>query len=227
MASDRYSKGEAISFGWEAMKNNFVFFLLFLILAWVVSGGLSALGSINREAGLTVFPFIFGILGWIVSILIYMAETTISLRLSATPEATAEVSDVWSSWGLFLNFLVASILVGLSVAVGLIFCIIPGIYIGIRFSFYGYLIIDRNIGPVEAMKRSWEITKGNTWDLFLLGLLFFGVILLGVLACVVGLFAAIPTVMVAHAYVYRRLEYGTASGQQLPQAPPAEPAPEA
>ncbi|MEW6554437.1 MAG: DUF975 family protein [Actinomycetota bacterium] len=226
MASDRYSKGEAIRFGWEAMKNNFVFFLLFLIVAWVVSGGLSALGSINRGSGLTVFPFIFGVLGWLVGILISMAQTTIGLRLSAAPEATAEVSDVWSSWGLFLNYFVGGILVGLMVMVGFIFCIIPGIYLGIRFSFFGYLIIDRNIGPVEAIKRSWEITSGNTWDLFLLGLLFFGIILLGVLACVVGLFAAIPTTMVAHAYVYRRLEYGAVSGQ-VPQAPETVSSPEA
>ncbi len=32
MANDRFSKGEAIKFGWEAMKNNFVFFLLFIIV---------------------------------------------------------------------------------------------------------------------------------------------------------------------------------------------------
>lgn len=226
MASDKYSKSDAINFGWEAMKNNFVFFLLFLIATWAVSGAINFWSNPYWGPDIFFFPFLFGVIGWVVGILIYMSQITISLRLSTAPEATAEVSDVWSSWNLFLNFFVGYILYGLIVLAGIILLIIPGIIWGIKYSFVGYLIIDRNVGPVEALKRSGEITKGYKWDLFLLGLLFFGVVLLGVLACVVGLFAAIPTVMVAHAYVYRRLEYGAASGQ-VTQVPQAEPSPEA
>ncbi len=109
-----------------------------------------------------------------------------------------------------------SILYGLMVLGGLILCVIPGIYLAIRFSFYGYLIIDRDTGPVGALKRSWEITRGSTFELFLLGVVFFGITLLGVLACVVGLFAAVPTIWIAHAHVYRRLEYGAPASQAAP-----------
>jgi uncharacterized membrane protein len=226
MANDRYSKGEAIKFGWEAMKDNFVFFLVFLIVAWVISAGLSFGGNPYSGPDISFFPFLFGVIGWIVGIFIYIAEIQISLRLSAAPGQTAEISDAWSGYHYFLNYLVGSILYGLIVLGGLILLIVPGIIWGIKYQFFGYLIVDRNMGPVEALKRSGEITKGYKGDLFLLGLLFFGISILGFLVCCVGIFAAIPTVMVAHAFVYRRLEYGAASGQLL-QAPEAPPSPEA
>jgi uncharacterized membrane protein len=226
MANDRFSKKEAIKFGWEVMKNNFVFFLFFLIVAWVLSGGISVIGNPRLGPNHLFFPFFFGVLGWVVSIFISMAVIKIGLRLSAAPGETAEVSDVWSGYPFFLNYLVGSILYGLIVLAGFILLIVPGIIWGIKYSFFGYLIIDRGMGPVEALKRSGEITKGYKWDLFLLGLLFFGISLLGVLACIVGLFAAIPTIWVAHAYVYRRLEYGAAQAQEAQVAQPA-PLPEA
>lgn len=216
MAIDRFSKKEAIKFGWEAMKNNFVFFLLFLIVAWVISGGISWVGNPRIGPDHLFFPFFFGILGWVVSIFINMAVIKIGLRMSAAAGATFDVSDTWSAYPFFLNYLVGSILYGLIVLGGLILLIVPGIIWAIKYSFYGYLIIDRAMGPVEALKRSGEITKGHKGNLFLLGLLFFGITLLGAIACGVGLFAAVPTIWVAHAYVYRRLEYGAAA-EPVPQ----------
>ncbi len=112
MADDRFSIGDAVRFGWEAMKNNFLFFLLFLIVAWAVTGGISALGSIDREAGLTFFPFFSGVLGWIVGIFISIAQAKIGLRLSAAPEAKAEVSDAWTGWPYFLKYVWGSSLSG-------------------------------------------------------------------------------------------------------------------
>jgi len=226
MANDRYSKGEAIKFGWEAMKDNFVFFLVFLIVAWVISAAISLGGNPYSGPDNTFFAFFFNILSFIFSMFISIAVIKIGLRLSAAPGAAAEVSDAWSGYPYFLNILVGAILYGLIVLGGLILLIVPGIIWGIKYQYFGFLIIDRNMGPVEALKRSGEITKGYKGDLFLLGLLFFGISLLGFLVCCVGIFAAIPTIMVAHAFVYRRLEQGAASAQ-LPQVPEAAPAPEA
>jgi uncharacterized membrane protein len=217
MANNRFSKKEAVKFGWEAMKGNLVFFILFLLVAWVVSGGVNFLGNPYWGPDIFFFSFFFNLLSAVVSIFIAMAVIKIGLRLSAAAGETAEVSDAWSAYPFFLNYLVGSILYGLIIIGGLILLIVPGIIWGIKYSMFGYLIIDKEIGPVEALKKSGEITKGFKWDLFLLGLLFLGITILGALVCGVGLFAAIPTVLVAHAYVYRKLAYGAA----VEEAPPA------
>jgi uncharacterized membrane protein len=87
----------------------------------------------------------------------------------------------------------------------MILLIIPAIIWGIKFRFFSYFIIDKGAGPIEALKRSSSITMGAKWDLFLFGLLLIGINILGFLALVIGLFATIPTSMVAIAFVYRKL----------------------
>ena len=83
--------------------------------------------------------------------------------------------------------------------------IIPGIIWAIKFQFYDYLIIDKKLGPIEALKKSAVITKGAKGNLFVFGLLLGGINLLGAICLLIGLFAAIPTTLVAKAFVYRKL----------------------
>lgn len=75
----------------------------------------------------------------------------------------------------------------------------------IKLQFYSYFIVDKNAGPIEALKKSWAITRGVKWDLFLFGLLLGLITLAGLLALVVGLFVAIPVGLLANTYVYRKL----------------------
>ena len=106
---------------------------------------------------------------------------------------------------MFFKYLIGSILYGLIVFAGTILLIIPGIIWGIQFCFYDYFIIDKGLGPIEALKRSSAITRGVKWDLFVFSLILLGINLLGALCLLIGLFATIPTTMVAIAFVYRKL----------------------
>ena len=95
--------------------------------------------------------------------------------------------------------------------VGLLLCIIPGIILSVRFQFFGWAIVDRELGPFEAMQESWELTRGSFWNLVLLWLVLAGINILGALALGVGLLITSPMSMVAVGFVYRRLEE-TAAG---------------
>ena len=35
-----------------------------------------------------------------------------------------------------------------------------GIYVFLKYQFYGYLIVDKGLGPIEALKQSSELTDG-------------------------------------------------------------------
>lgn len=205
MEKNLFSKKEAVRFGWAAMKNNLVFFVVFLIAAWVLRGIFSSLGSNVRGSLFYASGFLFSIVNFVVSTFVNMAETKISLRLSSAPGMTASIDDVWSAYPRFLSYLIGTILYALIVMCGFILLIVPGIVWAVKYSMFGYLIIDRDMPPVAAIKKSGEITMGAKWELFKLWLVFLGIIILGALALGVGLFAAYPTVLVAHAYVYRKL----------------------
>jgi uncharacterized membrane protein len=87
----------------------------------------------------------------------------------------------------------------------LLLLIIPGIFFGIRLKYATYLVIDKNLGPLEAIKGSWKITRGNVWNLFFLSILLGLINLLGLLCLVIGLFITVPLSMLATAFVYRKL----------------------
>ena len=102
----------------------------------------------------------------------------------------------------------SSVMLGLIVIGGTLLLIIPGIIWAVKFQFYGYFIVDEQAGPVEALIKSSMITEGAKWDLFIFGFCIGVINMLGALMLIVGLFATIPTTMVALAYVYRRLVAG-------------------
>jgi len=61
------------------------------------------------------------------------------------------------------------ILMGLNqmaIFMGIIFLVIPGIVIAIAWSQALYLLIDRRLDPMDALKTSNDITYGHKWTIF-------------------------------------------------------------
>jgi hypothetical protein len=211
---EKFGKRQAIRFGWDRMKDNIVFYIFVLLLAWIITGGLSSIGQISFNG---IYPFApFGLLSAIANVFFSIAFIRISLRIHDGEKP--EPADLWADYRLFWKYLGGSILYFLIVLGGLILLIVPGIVWALKYSQYGFLIVDRKMGPVEAIKASGRITDDAKWDLFLLNLLFFGVILLGAIALGVGLLVAVPIVMIARALVYRQLFNWTARAE-MPAAP--------
>lgn len=201
MSTEKFSKKEAISFGWNALKSNLGFFIGLLLLLGVISW---ISGYFEKELKENIpLSIIVSLIFSIVNIILSIGLINISLKFA--DNIKAKFSDLISCSSLFFNYLAGSILYGLIVLAGFILLIIPGIIWSIKFSFFGYFIVDKKLGPVEALKRSAEITQGAKWDLFLFGILLGLINILGVICLIIGLFAAIPTTMVARAFVYRKL----------------------
>jgi len=202
MATKKFSKGEAIRFGWNTMKNNLGFFIGLLIVAGLITI-IPTFLQLVTQGDAPGLSFILSIVSGVLQLIIEMGMIKIALKFADNTKA--ELGDLFSCLPLFFKYLGSSILYGLITLGGFILLIIPGIIWGIKFYFFGYFIVDQGAGPIEALKRSSSITMGAKWDLFLFGLLIIGINILGLLALVIGLFATIPTSMVAIAFVYRKL----------------------
>ena len=64
-----------------------------------------------------------------------------------------------------INLVIGSFLYLILTLLGLIAFIIPGIIIGVRLSFYCFLIVFENYPPLDALKESYRITTGYTWQI--------------------------------------------------------------
>lgn len=202
------------------MKSNFWFFVGVLIVAWVIVAIPSGLANVVQKES-SGFAFLFNVISWIAQLIISIGFIRIALRFLDNEKPV--FNDLFSFPPYFWRFLGGSILYGLIVAGGIILLIIPGIIWAIKFQYFGYCIIDQNLDPVDALKKSSAITNGMKWELFGFGIVLALVNILGVLILFVGLFTTVPTTLVAYAFVYRKLLEQT---EAIP-APetPSQPAP--
>ena len=93
----------------------------------------------------------------------------------------------------YLKVFGLSIIVGFIVLIGTFLCILPGIWLAIRLSMSEYYLLDHpEAGIGESMKASWEMTKGNFWNLVGLCITNIFLVLLGFCVCCVGALFAIP-----------------------------------
>lgn len=104
-----------------------------------------------------------------------------------------------------VTYFVANLLLGIIVGVGIIFLIIPGIYLMLRLQFSTAFIVEENAGITESLKRSWKITRGEVMPLFLLALAMTGFAILGLIVFGVGIFVAVPFMYMMYGCVFRKL----------------------
>ena len=195
--------GEIFSFGWKKTKENFLFLLGILVIFALVSVLNGALQEAFRPQ-FGVLVFIIGIAFWLLNVLLELGYFKIVLKLIAGEKPTYR--QLYEHYPLFLNFLLASILMGLIILGGFILLILPGIYLAVRLQFVPILVADKGLPPVDAVKAGWNLTKGRWLNVFVFDLLLIGLNILGVLALLVGLLVTIPMSSVSFAYFYRKLQ---------------------
>jgi len=82
---------------------------------------------------------------------------------------------------------------------GLLVLLIPALIIGWKVQFFPFLVVDRGANAWESLTLSWRITDGQLFELFVYWLLTLalvvGAVLLGALACLVGLIVTIPVAL--------------------------------
>ena len=115
--------------------------------------------------------------------------------------------DAWKQpAALYLKMFIAQIIVEIIVLIGLVFCVLPGLYLYARLQFYSFYMLDhKNCGVMDGIEASWNATKEDGLILLLLGLLYILLMLLGILCCCVGVIVAEMVVYFACVVCYLTL----------------------
>ncbi len=88
------------------------------------------------------------------------------------------------------------------IMIGIMVLIIPGIVFACKLAFVPYLVVDKQMDAVSAVKESWRMTRGHAFSIFLIGFLAIFISLAGLIAFVVGIIIAIIWVRLATAALY-------------------------
>lgn len=202
MEEKRFAIAEALSFGWNTMKANFAFFVMFMLILLTPQIILFVFKMFIAERGTGLYTTI-RVIDFFVALLISLALFQVSLRFTAGEKA--DFTDLYSALPYFWKYLLGFILYVLIIAGGFILLIVPGIIWAVKYQFFGYFIIDQKMTPRRALVRSGQITKGIRGYLLLFDLAVLGIGVLGFLALLIGEVVTVPVVSIAIAYVYRKL----------------------
>lgn len=170
------------------------------------NGGLTPMEALQQAYSLKALA------AWLLSSLTF---TFFSLGLSRMSLQVADgaepgLGDFVTSPKKILHCFLAQLIYNIVVLIGFFLCILPGLLLMTRLQFYVYFIVEEDCNAIEALSKTWEYTKGNTWKIFGFTLLCIAVLFASLLLLVVGFFFAIPAVYVACALIYRKLKEAVA-----------------
>lgn len=182
----------------------------FLVAVFVISAGvnflLSFIGSFLSEQHAAV-RIVFNLFSIVVQIVLNLG--LIRIYLKVVKGEKTQFSDLYADYQKSLIYFAASLVSSVLIVLGIVLLIIPGIVLAVRLQFWPYFVVEERIGPIAALKKSWQMTKGHFFRLLIFDILV--VVLLnfiGLLLLLVGLMVTAPISLLSLALVYRKLAGG-------------------
>ena len=184
--------GSAYGNGWTQMWKQFLELLLVLIITWIIS----AAGG--------------GIASWIPFLSVFFTILVVNpldygMSYAFLKVARAEKMQIQDMFAGFLNYwnaVLAGLLVMVIVVVGLIFIIVPGIIFACKLAFVPYLVVEKKMQVIEAIKASWKMTDGYAMKVFLIYLVAIPVVIAGLICLGVGVIISTMWITMALASLY-------------------------
>lgn len=177
----------------KQISRNFVYLLPIYIIGAIVTGfsqGSIYSGSYYGYSAYSMYSSPVYLVTLLIAIIIYLTSFVATLfvisfvtEYELSEDGTVDNSAAWSRakqsfWGSFGGCL----LVGLAVAIGFVFCIIPGIWLAVSFSlFISVYVAERNKdvsgGVTDCINESYNLIKQNWFGSF--GYLFIVTVIVG------------------------------------------------
>jgi hypothetical protein len=178
----------ALSRGWALVRDNMAVLAGATVLGWLVT------------VGLAFVP----ILGWIVGFVLLGGLDYMFIRRIRGEEV--QIGDLFAGFNrALLNLTMAGLVKWLLTTIGLILCVLPGIYLAVGYAFALPLAIDKEMEFWTAMEVSRRVVHEHWWSTFALVIVVALVALAGFLVCGVGEIITIPIASAALMYVYEDL----------------------
>jgi len=186
----RLDIGDCFSRSWNLIRDNF----------WLLVG---ATAVVLVVASLLSFAPVLGIPASVVLGFVLWAGLDLLFlkRLRGEP---AEVGTVLAGFSLaIVPLMLASMVAHVLTSIGLVLCVLPGIYLLVAWwMFVPLLIIDKRLEFWPAMELSRKVVTRQWWPCFGLFGLSCMVGLIGLMGCGVGIFFAIPIAVGATVNAY-------------------------
>lgn len=183
--------GDYLNRGWELFMQDIGPYIGYAVIAIMSSAILSVIPVIGAIANLFVQPALLA-----------------GFYLYTNKLAAGEnriFKDFFGGFDHVLQLFLNSLVSGILIMIGMIFLIIPGIYLAISYMLSAQLILFEGMEFWPAMETSRKIVGKNWGNFFLLGLVCMLIAIGGMILLGVGIFAAVPLIFCIYYAVYEDL----------------------
>jgi uncharacterized membrane protein len=202
------SVGDAIRYGWDRFKANAWIWIGAVVIAALIQSLLNTLFGNRSAFRMDTLGQSFWTVSWIIgSIVTTVVGYLISAALvrGALHEVDGRRPDL-ASFFRFTNVgnvILASILVGVMTAIGLILFVIPGLIVAFLSWWTLPFVIDRGESAIDGIRSSFRAISSQAGPVFLLALALIGLNILGAIPLGLGLLITVPLSTIASTYAYR------------------------
>jgi len=115
-------------------------------------------------------------------------------------------AEAFEHLALGANFLAGQILYLLMVAIGLLFLVVPGVYLGVRYSLFGLCMVAGETNLMRCFRQSAILSSGSMRRLFWIFVVVLLFNALGASLLGLGLFITVPLSALVVTAVFRQLK---------------------
>ena len=207
------SVGAAIRYGWDRFKANPWTWIGAVVIAAVIQSLLNTLFGNRSTFRVDTFGQSLWTISWIIGSIITVVVGYL-INAALVRGALHEVDGQRPGLGSFFRFtnvgnvVLASVLVGVLTAVGLILFVIPGLIVAFLSWWTLQFVIDRHDSATDGLRASFRAISSQPGPLLLLALALIGINILGAIPFGLGLLITVPVSAIASTYAYRVVSGG-------------------
>jgi uncharacterized membrane protein len=127
------------------------------------------------------------------------------MALEAVDGHSPSLSSLTAQLARGPSYLLALWLYCTAVAAGLLLLVVPGVYLAVRYAFFGNVLAAQPASALDGLRGAGSLSRGRWWMLFRFLLVVAALNLAGAALLGVGLLVTFPVTLLATASLYRAL----------------------
>ncbi len=212
----QFTIGETLSEAWQKVSGNkmtvFVAMLIYIgiMIAFGIAAGLftTVLTSVAGESGASLGAFLTQFAQIIIAA--PLNAGLIMLGAGMAVGAKMRAGSVLSYYDRIVPLAITVILSTILIMIGFILLVIPGIYLSVAYMMALPLVVDKGLGPWQAMEASRKAVTRRWFAAFGLLLILVLLYIAGAIPMLIGLIWVIPLALIAVGILYRNI-FGVSS----------------
>ena len=216
-----YIGAGGITLGMIALAYGALFITFIAIMPAQDSTRLNSTPVSNAQIGTLIT--LYGILFLVIFLARVLMVGVCACTIEEADTGSTSFKTLFSPFRRILPVTGCIILCQLAMAVGMVLCYVPGLYLMGVLAFAPEICLVEKLGPVESIQKSYEMIKPFAWMMVLMMFVLSLLTGVGAMACGVGLAVTIPIQYVVLGLHYREFRGPNRLGAQGPVNPAYQP----